>query len=196
LRKSNPDLEFRVESGDTPELMDQVRNTRLDLAVGVAPDRQGGLELRPLFRDELMFVLAPNHPWAAGKPINAEELRRQPLILYRHSSFTAQRTKEFFQESEVVPNVMMEIGSIEAIKELVKLNLGVSILAPWTADRELSQGSLKMRPVGPRRLNRNWVTVSLAGRRLTLAEESFIKLCRRQATGLRLDRRDVPSLRA
>jgi DNA-binding transcriptional LysR family regulator len=195
LRKSNPDLEFRVESGDTPELMDLVRSTRLDLAVGVAPPQQSGLEVRPLFRDELLFVLAPSHPWAAGLPITREELRKQPLILYRHSSFTARLTKEFFQDQDVAPNVMMEIGSIEAIKELVKLNLGVSILAPWTADRELSQGTLKMRPLGPRRLTRSWVTVSLAGRRLTLAEENFSKLCRRQSTGLRLDRRDVPSLR-
>jgi DNA-binding transcriptional LysR family regulator len=196
LKKANPDMEFRVESGDTPELMEWIRNSKLDLAIGVAPDRQAGLETRPLFRDELMFVLAPSHPWAAGRPITREELRKQPLIMYRNSSITAGRTKEFFQELDLAPNVMMEIGSIEAIKELVKLNLGVSILAPWTADRELSQGSLKMLPLGPRRLTRSWVIVSLAGRRLTLAEESFCKLCRRQVTGMRLDRRDVPALKA
>ena len=131
-----------------------------------------------------------------AKPITREELSKQPLIMYRHSSITARRAKAFFQELDLVPNVMMEIGSIEAIKELVKLNLGVSILAPWTADRELSQGSLKMRPLGSRRLIRSWVIVSLAGRRLTLAEENFCKLCRRQVAGMRLDRRDVPALKA
>src|SRR5262245_40241604 len=84
LKKTNTDLEFRIESGDTPELMDLVRHSRLDLAVGVAPPQQSGLELRSLFRDELMFVFAPGHPWAAGRPISRDDLRKQPFILYRH----------------------------------------------------------------------------------------------------------------
>src|SRR5262249_31326919 len=96
----------------------------------------------------------------------------------------------------LVPSTVMEIGSIEAIKELVKLNLGVSVLAPWTADKELARGTLRMRPTGPRPLRREWVVVSLAGRRLGLLEETFCRLCRNVAAGLRTDRRDVPKLRS
>jgi DNA-binding transcriptional LysR family regulator len=192
LKKSNPEVELRVESGDTPELVDLIKSNKLDLALVVAPENQGGLDVRPFLRDELMFVFAAAHPWAAGRPITREELRTQPLILYRQSSETARLASDFFRKQDLVPTTLMEIGSVEAIKELVKLNLGVSVLAPWTADRELMRGTLRMRPLAPKPLTREWAIVSIAGRRLNLAEENFCKLCSRQVTGMRIDRKDVP----
>jgi DNA-binding transcriptional LysR family regulator len=194
LKKSNTQLEMEVTSSDTPELFDLVRANKLDLALGVDPPRRNGLDLRPLFRDELMFVFAASHPWAAGRPINREDLRRQPFILYRNSSITAYLTDEFFRKLNFEPSTTMEVGSVEAIKELVKLNLGVSVLAPWTVERELGQGSLRMRPLGTKPLTRQWVVASFVGRRLSLAEETFYRLCRKQTASMRLDRKDVPAL--
>jgi DNA-binding transcriptional LysR family regulator len=193
LKKAHAQLELQIESGDMPEMMELIRANKADLALGVAPDTQSGLATRPVFRDELMFVFAPSHPWAAGRPITRDELRTQPLILYQRASYTARVVGDFFRSLDIVPSAVMEIGSIEAIKELVKLNLGVSVLAPWTASRELIRGWLKMRPLAAQPLRRQWVIVSLAGRRLNPAEETFCRLCRTQATSMRLDRRDVPS---
>ena len=115
----------------------------------------------------------------------------QPLILYQRSSLTARMVNDFFRTLDLVPSAIMEIGSIEAIKELVKLNLGVSVLAPWTVDDELVRNALKMRSLGSKPLARHWVALSLAGRRLGLAEEQFCKLCRQHAQGMRLDRKDA-----
>jgi DNA-binding transcriptional LysR family regulator len=193
LRKANEQLEFQVESGDTAELMEMVRSNKMDVALGLAPESQAGLETRPIFRDELMFVFAPSHPWATGRPITNDELRTQPFILYHRSSVTVRLVNEFFRQLDIVPSTIMEIGNTDAIKELVRLNLGVAMLAPWAADRELVRKTLKMRPVGAKPLTRNWVMFYLSGRRLTLAEESFCKCCRQQAAALRLDRKDLPA---
>ncbi|HWX20345.1 MAG TPA: LysR family transcriptional regulator [Candidatus Binatia bacterium] len=195
LKKSLDRLELQVESGDTTEVMEMVRARKVELALGIAPESHAGLEVRPLFRDELMLVFAPSHPWAAGGPISSDDLRKQPLILYQRSSATARLFDGFFEDLKVVPSTIMEIGNIEAIKELVRLNLGVSVLAPWAVHKELARGSLKMRPLGSKPLRRNWVVLSLAGHRLTLTEESFCKLCRQQTAAMRLDRKDVPPLK-
>ena len=103
-------------------------------------------------------------------------------------------TAEEIRAMLTVPGVEpthVEIGNIEAIKELVKLNLGVSVLAPWTAHKELARGTLRMRPIGPKPLRRQWVVAWLKGRRLTLADETFCKLCRNVASGMRMDRKDL-----
>lgn len=194
LKKTNANLEIHVESSDTAEVFDLVRENKLDLALGVNQPRLNGLDVRPMFRDELMFVFAAAHPWAAARPINREDMRKQPFILYRHSSITAYLTNEFFRKLDFEPAATMEVGSVEAIKELVKLNLGVSVLAPWTVERELGQGSLKMRPLGSKALTRHWVIASIVGRRLNLAEETFCRLCRKESASMRLDRKDVPPL--
>jgi len=191
LKKSHDKLELQVESGDTPELVQMLQVRKIDLGIGLLPQNSSGLELRSLFRDELMFVFAPSHPWAAGKPISREELSRQPLILYQRASVTAHIVADYFKQLGLVPSTIMEIGNIEAIKELVKLNLGVSVLAPWTADRELARSRLKLRPFGAKALTREWAVITVAGRRLNLAEEMFCRLCRQQAAAMRVDRRDV-----
>jgi DNA-binding transcriptional LysR family regulator len=191
LKKSSPNLLLQVESGDMPEMIDLIQQNRIDLALGVEPEGKVDMVTRPVFRDELLFVFAPSHPWANGKPINPAELKKQPLIVYQRSSVTAKLVEEYFASLEIVPPSVMEIGNIEAIKELVKLNLGISVLAPWTAHKELARGALRMRPLAPKALRRQWVIAWLKGRRLTLAEETFWKLCRNAAAGMRMDRKDL-----
>ena len=85
---------------------------------------------------------------------------------------------EYFRAERMVLNTVMELGSMEAIKELVKLGLGVSILAPWIAQEEIKEGSLVAVPVGRRKLTRRWAVVYPRGKRLGLAEETFIGICR------------------
>jgi DNA-binding transcriptional LysR family regulator len=78
------------------------------------------------------------------------------------------------------------MGNTEAIKQLVKLGLGVSILAPWTARAELKERSLVALPLGKRKLRRRWGVLYWQGRRLSLVEETFIKLCESVAENLAL----------
>lgn len=192
LKKLHPGLHFQLESGDMPELLEGLRERRIDLAVGVAPEPVRGLEQRPLFEDELMLVFAPGHPWAEDRPVTKDELRSQPLIIYQRRSLTGSVLDEYFKQLGVSPSTIMEIGSITAIKEMVRLNLGVSVLAPWTAIRELVRGQLKMRPLGARSLRRHWVMAHLTTHRFGMVEEAFYQLCRSQASSLALDRKDLP----
>jgi DNA-binding transcriptional LysR family regulator len=192
LKKQHPTMILQVESGDMAEMLPLLEENRIDLALGILPENDDRFDLRPVFRDELLLVFSHSHPWADGRAIPADDLRKQPLILYQRASFTARLVEDFFRELKIVPTSIMEVGNIEAIKELVKLNLGVSVLAPWTAEKELTRGSLKMRPIGQRPLRRQWGVATLAGRRLNMVEELFCKLCRAHASGMRLDRKDIP----
>lgn len=195
LKKNDPTIEFRIESGDTPRTIELLRETKIDLAFGIAPENTAGLELRPVFRDELMFVFSSAHPWSDGRSITREEIRAQQFIVYQRNSVTAQLIDDHFRQLDVVPNTAMEVDSIGAIAELLKLNLGVSIMAPWTVEQELTRKTLKMRPLGPKPLRRQWSLISLATRRLTLAEENFCRMCCNQTAGMRLDRGDIPALK-
>jgi len=192
LKKSSPNATLQVELGDMSEMVSLIQQNRIDLGLGVAPADKVALELRPVFKDELMFTFAPAHPWANARSISRDELRTQPLIYYQRASITAKMVDQYFRRLDLVPSTIMEIASIEAIKELVKVNLGVAVLAPWTADKELVRGTLRVRPVGSKPLRRQWVIAYLPGRRLNLLEETFCRLCRNYAAGLRLDRHDVP----
>ena len=132
-------------------MIDALRQHRIDLAVNLEPRREDSLEFRPLFTDELLFLLSPLPPWAEAGKVIRDEIPRQHYILYGKGSYTCRMIEEYFRKEQVVLHSQLDLGNLEAIKELVKLGLGISILAPWTARKELGEKSLVALPLGRRK---------------------------------------------
>ena len=167
-----------VEPGDTPEALALLRDNRVDLALTLEPKNEAKMEFHPLFADEMVFLMSPAHPWAVAGRVPREDIPRQHYVLYNKNSYTFRIVEEYFLAEDMVLNTVIEFGSMEAIKELVKLGLGVCILAPWIAQKELQEKSLVSLPLGRRKLTRTWGIMHWRGRRLSLAEETFVGLCR------------------
>ena len=177
FKKSFPQCAISIEPGDTPDMIDALRQHRIDIAVNLEPRREESLEFRPLFTDELVFITSPLHPWALAGKVTRDEIPRQHYILYGKGSYTFQMIEQYFRQEQIVLHSLLDLGNMEAIKELVKLGLGISILAPWTARKELGEKSLVALPLGRRKLKRRWGVLHWRGRRLSLAEETFVGLC-------------------
>jgi DNA-binding transcriptional LysR family regulator len=178
FKESFPNHAITLEPGDTPELVDALLKHRIDLALTLQAEGEPQLEFHPLFTDELHFIVAPAHPWARNQQVERSEIPRQHYVLYNKSSVTFRLIEAYFRREQMVLNTVLEVGSMEATKELVKLGLGISILAPWVAKREIEERALMALPLGRRKLIRNWGILQWSGRQLNLAEETFIGLCR------------------
>jgi DNA-binding transcriptional LysR family regulator len=178
FKESFPKCRITIEPGDTMEAIEAIRNKRIDLAITLEPRNEEQFEFHPLFTDELAFLVGAMHPWAREGHVLGQEISKQSYVLYNKNSYTFRAVQEYFYQEDMVLNTVIELGSMDAIKELVKLGLGVGILAPWIAQKELQEGSLVCLPLGRRKLKRNWGVIHWRGRRLTLAEETFLGLCR------------------
>jgi DNA-binding transcriptional LysR family regulator len=166
-----------IEPGDTPELVTSLLRHKIDLALTLEAEREPQLDFRLLFTDELRFLLGALHPWAQNGRVERGEIPKQNYILYQKKSLTFQLIEDYFRREDMVLNTVIELGTMEGIKELVKLGLGVSILAPWIARKEIEERSLVTLPLGRRKLERRWGILHARGKRLSLAEETFIGLC-------------------
>jgi DNA-binding transcriptional LysR family regulator len=184
FRESFAHCDISIQPGDTPRNLERLQAHQIDLAINLEPKQQGALDIRPIFSDELAFVLSPLHPWAKAGKVTRDEIPRQNYIFYEKASYTFAMIEDYFREEGTTLFSTLEMGSVEAAKELVKLGYGVSILAPWTLRKELAEGSLVTLPLGRRKLRRKWAVLLSNGRRLSLAEETFIGLCQSVAEGL------------
>lgn len=183
FKESFPAYAISIEPSDTQGMVSSLLQHRIDLALSLDPGSEAQLEFHPLFTDELFFLVGAQHPWALGGHVHRLEIPRQSFILYSKNSVTFRLVEDYFRRDDMVLNTVIEVGSMEATKELVKLGLGVSILAKWVAAKEIEEGSLVALPLGRRKLQRRWGILSWRGRRLSLAEETFIGLCK-SATAL------------
>ncbi len=177
FQQIHPRCAISIEPGDTPEAIESLRAHRIDLAVNLEPRREESLEFRPLFTDELVFMVGAQHAWALAGRVERADIARQNYILYDKRSYTSEMIAAYFREDDIVLQTSIDLGNMEAIKELVKLGVGISILAPWSAKKELKDGSLVALPLGRRKLKRRWGVLHWRGRRLSLAEETFITVC-------------------
>src|SRR5256885_1807617 len=173
-----PQSFINIEPADTVDALELLRSNRVDLAIVLEPKNEEQLDFHPLFSDELAFLVSPGHPWAVHRQVLRAEIRKQNYVLYTKGSYTFRLIEQYFREEQMVLNTVIELGSMDAIKELIKLGLGVSIIAPWIAARELQEKSVAALPLGRRKLKRNWGVVHWRNRRLTMAEETFLSLCK------------------
>jgi len=177
FKESFPAHAITLEPGDTPELVAALLGHRIDLALSLEVQREPQLKFHPLFTDDLQFIVAPLHPWAKAGRIDRPAIPRQNYILYSKRSITFRLIADYFRREQMELNTVIEAGSMEATKELVKLGLGVSILAPWITQKEIEEGSLVALPLGRRKLQRAWGILHWQGKQLNLAEATFIGLC-------------------
>ena len=177
FKQSFPQCIIRIEPGDGPEMIELLRSNKIDLALMLKPEKSDEATFRPLFDDELRILVAPMHPWALKGKVPRDEISDETLILYNKGSYTFRMVIDYFQRDKITLNNFIELGSMEAIKELVKIGMGAGIFAPWIARKELAEKSLVSFPLGPRKLRRSWGVAYLRGRKLPLAEETFVGLC-------------------
>lgn len=179
FKEDFPKCHITIEPGDTPELIDLLHDRQIDLAIALEPKHLEQLEYTDLFTDELSFVVSANHPWARQGHCTRADIPTQNYIFYSKNSFTFRMVEKYFAEEDMVLNSVMELGSMEAIKEMVKLGMGVSVLAPWLVRRDLEEGSLVTLPLGRRKLKRNWGVLNWRSRPLSHPEQAFLDLCRK-----------------
>jgi len=178
FKESFPKCAILIEPGDTPEAIALLRQNRVDLALALEPPDEERITFRPLFSDELKFIVSPLHPWAALDRVPREEISRQNYILYNQASYTFRIIARYLSQESISLRSFLQLGSMEAIKELVKLGLGVGILAPWIAQDEIEEGSLVAISLGRRKLRRRWGISHWQSRLLSLPEETFAGLCK------------------
>jgi LysR family transcriptional regulator, low CO2-responsive transcriptional regulator len=185
FKERYPEHVITIEPGDTPALVDSLLRQRIDLALSLESGSEPQLEVHPLFTDELQFIVGAPHPWTRARRVERSDIPRQSYILYSKRSVTFRLVEDYFRREGMSLNTVIELGSMEATKELVKLGLGVSILAPWITRKEIGENSLVAFPLGRRKLKRRWGILHRRGKRLDLAEETFIDLCESATAPLR-----------
>ena len=122
----------------------------LDLAIveGILPDSRYRSVL--LDTDYLCLIVAPEHPFAARQSVLLSELKREKLILRPPMAGTRVLFESFLMShGETISNfnVIMEMDNIAMIKNLVSMNLAVSVIAHSACREELRSGRLAAVPI-------------------------------------------------
>jgi DNA-binding transcriptional LysR family regulator len=174
--EEHPRCRFEVQSGNTPFCLNMLRSNEIDLAITLEPRKSDEIEFLPWFNDELQIVVPPDHSWAEKGWMKKEEIHKQNFILSNKNSYTFLLVMEYLKREQVRLSSFVEMGNVEAIKELIKAGFGIGILATWTVEDEVKAGDLVTVRLARRKLSRTWGISSPKGRSLSKTELAFARI--------------------
>lgn len=177
FRDCLPRCEPVIEAGDTTGLLDRLATADLDLVVGLKPRGQTDDGYRAMFKDRLAFVVSPGHPWALDRSRMLETIHDHQLIIYAKATETHRLIEEWLLQKGGRSRKPLVLGDMQAIKEMAKLGIGVGVVAPWVAAREIADGSLTVIEIEQPEVEREWGVFHAPEREPSLVEETFIGLC-------------------
>lgn len=155
LRELVPDIEIVLAVEHTGEPMAALVAGDIDIALLTTAEVPGTLCERPLFADEVIFVMSPDHPYAAKKSLTAADLTRTTLVT---SPTPLAETRWFMSEvfGRARPKLTFQrLPLTDAIIDVTRAGLGVAILSEWIAGPHLGP-DLVVRRLASGPLHRPW----------------------------------------
>ena len=180
------DVQIMVNATDRP--IEALLEGQIDLAVVTSEVEDKRLTREPLFDDELVAVVAPTHPFAKRAMIQPEDFAEEHLIIYSADPQDSYTFMRILRPANVEPARVSQVPLTEAILELVKAGLGVSVMARWAIEPAIKMGAVKAIRIGKRGVFRSWAAMTLRDRVEPKWQREFVDLLSRQALPAKLAR--------
>ncbi len=146
FRTRFPDVEILIRTGRSADVVTMVLNGEVQLGLGRFIQHPELTSVH-LYNEEVVLVTHPNHPFTRADRVTLTDVAHEPLILYDPGSFYYNAITSACQQAGIVPNVAMQLDSIEATKKMVELGLGISFLQRSAFEREQQDGLLAHVPI-------------------------------------------------
>ncbi len=137
LRRRFPTLEITVRTGNTADVLKSLEENALDIGFVTLPAPGRMFEVTPVLDDAFVAITAADDD-RLPDVVTPAALAKLPVVLYEAGGNTRRVVDEWFARAGIALKPVMDLGSVEAIKELVGAGLGCAVL-PGTAIRKTGE---------------------------------------------------------
>ena len=183
-----PGVDVQIMVNATNRPIEALLEGQIDLAVVTSEVDDKRLVTTPLFEDELVAVVAPSHPFAKRSHVEPDDFADEHLIVYTADRNDSYAFRRILTPAGVEPARVSQVPLTEAILELVKAGLGISVMARWAIEPAIKTGTVRAVRISRRGVFREWTAVSLRDRVEPKWQKEFVALLSKQAMPAKLDR--------
>jgi DNA-binding transcriptional LysR family regulator len=152
FKRLHPETQARLTVANSETIEHKVADHTLDLGLIESTSHNPNLVSRICCEDELVMICATTSDLARQSVVSPLELASHPYISREPGSGTRECIDDYFRQNGVNLddlNLVMELGSREAIKGAVCAGLGAAVVSATTVAREVKLGDLVAVPMTP-----------------------------------------------
>ena len=173
--KAYTDVDVKVVLEATPGPFRALIEDKVDLAIVCSPVRDRRIVYTPLFSDEAVAVLPPGHPLAEKAYLSAEDFAGETLLVYPPKEESIVITN-LLTPAGLAPRAVQELTLTEAMIELVKAGMGITVMTRWSIAPQMEDGSLVAVPMTREGLWRDWSVARLRRKNMPAYITEFLRL--------------------
>lgn len=146
----NPRVNIKMITDTISNLYTMLKTYEIDLAIVEGRRHDPSVKYLLMDTDYLVLAVAPEHPFAKKSMVTLNELKKERMILRLPNSGTRNLFVAHLESNNMSINdfnVILEVDNIATIKDLIRRDFGVSILAKSVCLDELKKGKIVTLPV-------------------------------------------------
>jgi DNA-binding transcriptional LysR family regulator len=180
-RRFHPMVKVAVRRSLASKIPQEISSRAVEL--GLLTFRPTDPELRSvvIYRDELAFVMPPQHPLAKKNQVSIKQLGTQTFIAHNVPSPYRVKVLDTFQKHRTPLNMEVELPTLEAIKKFVAKGTGVALLPRIAVEAEIERGELATVPIKELHLERKLRIVYRKASPLSHAARALLSIVERMA---------------
>ncbi len=167
-----PKVEVIINSEATYTSTSALLENKIDIGV-LADNSNAKLNYTPLFRDEFLAIVPNGHKWTKLKWVNEADFAEENYIMYNIPNEISFIYKKLFQSTK--PKKIYKIALTEAIIQMVKAGLGITVLPHWVVANYISSGEVSGVPVTRKGIKRTWYAAVLKNKEIPPYMNVFIR---------------------
>ncbi len=143
-------IKINIISDDINNIYTKLKYFKIDMAFVEGHITESDLSTVLLDTDSLIVAVSPQHPFAKKGSISILELQREKLIMRPPDSGTRKLFESHLMSRNLNINdfnTVLEIDNVATIKDLIRKDFGVSVLAKSACQDELNKKKLIALPI-------------------------------------------------
>jgi DNA-binding transcriptional LysR family regulator len=145
LQRAQRTARVELKVANSAAVIERVTDGRADIGFIESPGSTAGLSSRQIGEDELVVVVAVDHPWARrrSRAVPAARLAATPLVVREQGSGTRDALAEAIAAAGLVASEpILQLGSTTAVKEAAATGLGPAVVSRLAVAGEVATGRL------------------------------------------------------
>ncbi len=176
FRQSYPAVHPRVKVMSREGVVERLLDRLIPIGVSSKFIEHRDIVCTPFFEDRIVLIVHPAHPWAKYGHALPSDLLDQPIVKCEETTGTCETVAEGLKQHQIPTdslNVVMELGSTEAVAMSVERGVGIAFVSEMVAARGLALGRLKKVEVDGMDLRRKIYMARHIGFPFTRAQSLF-----------------------